>query len=243
MDMTITKTFGRREFTMDFDKYRKLVTWFFENDNREENYQNTMDFDKYRKLVTWFLKNDNREENYQNRVLIPFLEGLCKDLDIVDTSMLTKEWDGRGINRKAFAGVYTPDLLVASGWKLKKTETDTVKYKAIVEVKTPTATDRKHAESEIKEYLEKVAFVILTDCVTWKFYMKENDSIYSISYSLGEKYKVHKKLKLKSSKYEFPAQVCERYQTEIKWSDSDWENIEQAIKNFSIKKDNNRITL
>lgn len=215
-----------------------------------------MDFDKYRKLVTWFFENDNREENYQNRVLIPFLEGLCKDLDIVDTSMLTKEWDGRGINRKAFAGVYTPDLLVASEWKLKKTETDTVEYKAIVEVKTPTATDREHAKSEIKEYLEKVAFVILTDCVTWEFYMKENDSIYSISYSLEKKHKVthlsrdkrfHKKLKLKSSKYEFPAKVCERYQTKIKqtkikWSDSDWENIKKAIKNFSIKKDN-RITL
>ena len=210
-----------------------------------------MDFDKYSKLVTWFFENDNREENYQNRVLIPFLEGQCKDFDIVDISMLTKEWDERGINRKAFAGVYTPDLLVASGWKLKKTETDTVEYKALVEVKTPTATDREHAESEIKEYLEKVAFVILTDCVTWEFYMKENDSIYSISYSLEKIHKVthfsrnrrfRKKLKLKSLIYEFPAQVCERYQTTITWSDSDWENIKQAIKNFSIKKDN-RITL
>jgi hypothetical protein len=191
--------------------------------------QAAIEFDKYSKLVTWFFENDNREENYQNRVLIPFLEELCKDFDIVDTSMLTKEWDKRGINRKAFAGVYTPDLLVASEWKLKKTETDTVEYKALVEVKTPTAKDREHAESEIKEYLEKVAFVILTDCVTWEFYMKENDSIYSISYSLEEK------------PYEFPAQVCERNKTTIMWSDSDWEDIKQAIKNFSIKKDN-RIT-
>ncbi len=210
-----------------------------------------MDFDKYSNLVTWFFENDNREENYQNRVLIPFLEGLCKDFDIVDTSMLTKEWDERGINRKAFAGLYTPDLLVASEWKLKKTETDIVEYKASVEVKAPTATDRKHAESEIKEYLEKVSFVILTDCVTWEFYMKENDSIYSISYSLEQKHKVthlsrnkkfHKKLKLKSSIYEFPAQVCERYPTKIMWSDSDWETIKQVIKNFRIEK-GNRITL
>ena len=203
-----------------------------------------MDFDEYSKLVTWFFKNDDREENYQNRVLIPFLEGQCKDFDIVDTSMLTKEWDERDINRKAFAGVYTTDLLIASGWKLKKTETDTVEYKALVEVKTPTAKDRKHAELEIKEYLEKVAFVILTDCVTWEFYMKEIDN--SISYSLEKKHEVtnfsrdrrfRKKMKLKSLTYEFPAQVCKRYKTPktpIMWSDSDWENIKQAIKNFSI---------
>lgn len=88
----------------------------------------TMDFEKYTNLVTWFLENDNREENYQNRVLIPFLETLCADADVVDTSMLTKEWDKRGIERNKFAGLHTPDLLIASNWKLyKKRERSIIK--------------------------------------------------------------------------------------------------------------------
>ena len=55
---------------------------------------------------------------------------------------------------------------------------------------------------------------------------EENDSIYSISYSLEEK------------PYEFPAQVCERNKTTIMWSDSDWGGYKTSYKNFSIKKDN-----
>ena len=96
-----------------------------------------MNFEKYINLVTWFFENDNREENYQNRVLIPFLETLCTGFDVVDTSMLTKEWDERGIERHKFAGLYTPDLLIASNWKLHKTEK--VDYKSLIEIKTPTA--------------------------------------------------------------------------------------------------------
>ena len=38
-----------------------------------------MDFEKYTNLVNYFFENDNREENYQNRVLIPFFEALCID--------------------------------------------------------------------------------------------------------------------------------------------------------------------
>lgn len=48
-----------------------------------------MDFKKYINIVSWFLENDNREENYHNRVLIPLLETLCIDTDVEDTSMLT----------------------------------------------------------------------------------------------------------------------------------------------------------
>lgn len=204
-----------------------------------------MDFDQYAKLVTGYFENDNREVNYQNRILIPFFEELCEDLDVVDTSMLTKEWNRRGIGRETFAGVYTPDLLITSKWKLKKTEKDTVEYKALVEVKTPTAANRKHAESEIKEYLEKVNFVILTDCVTWEFFMKENGVIYYSFYSLEKKHSVLRlerdrrfrtKAKLKISKHEFPARVCERHPAEIKWNGAEWETIKQAIKDFKIKK-------
>jgi len=120
-------------------------------------------------------------------VLIPFLETLCTGFDVVDTSMLTKEWDERGIERHKFAGLYTPDLLIASNWKLHKTEK--VDYKSLIEIKTPTAQDRKHAESEVKEYLDKVSFVVLTDCVTWEFYMKENEQIYYSCYSLEQEHK------------------------------------------------------
>lgn len=141
--------------------------------------------------------------------------------------------------------------MIALNWKLKKTKKGTVEYKALVEVKTPTAADRKHAESEIKEYLEKVPFVILTDCVTWEFYMKENDSIYSSFYSLEKERKVthlsrnkrfRKELKLQSRVYEFPSRVCERYQTAIVWNDTDWEAIKQTVQDLVIKKEN-RVTL
>ena len=74
----------------------------------------TMDFSTYSRLVTWFFENDNREENYQNRILIPLFEKLCKGNNVVDTSLLTKEWNKRKIDREAFAGTFTPDLLIAS---------------------------------------------------------------------------------------------------------------------------------
>lgn len=206
-----------------------------------------MDFEKYKNLVNWFFENDNREVNYQNRVLIPFLETLCTDYDVVDTSMLTKEWEERGIERNQFAGLYTPDLLIASNWKLFKTG-EKVDYKALIEIKTPTAQDRDHAELEVKEYLDKVSFVVLTDCVTWEFYMKEDERIYYSCYSLEQEHRIthlgknkryRKKLKLKSSVYSYPTQVCKREgATSIVWSDEYWEEIKEIIINSSICKVN-----
>lgn len=205
-----------------------------------------MDFEKYINLVNWFLENDNREENYQNRVLIPFLEALCIGSNVVDTSMLTKEWNERGIERNKFAGLYTPDLLIASNWKLFKNG-EIVDYKALVEIKTPTAQDRDHAESEVKEYLDKVSFVVLTDCVTWEFYMKENEQIYYSCYSLEQEHKIthigrnkryRKKLKMKSTVYNYPAQVCKRKgRTLIVWSDEYWEEIKRIITSGRIGKE------
>ena len=66
--------------------------------------------------MTWFFENDNREENYQNRVLIPFLETLCTGFDVVDTSMLTKEWDERGIENCASHSRYFSDELDAQNF-------------------------------------------------------------------------------------------------------------------------------
>ena len=206
-----------------------------------------VDFEKYTNLVNYFFENDNREENYQNRVLIPFFEALCIDSDVVDTSMLTKEWNKRGIERNKFAGSYTPDLLIASNWKLIKTG-ERVDYKALIEIKTPTAQDRDHAESEVKEYLEKVSFVVLTDCVTWEFYMKEDGRIYYSYYSLEKEHKIthiernkryRKKLMLKSTVYNYPTQVCKREgATSIEWSDKYWEEIKRIINSNSICKEN-----
>ena len=179
-----------------------------------------MDFSEYTQLVTWFFENDNREKNYQNRILIPFFEELCGKFDIVDTSMLTKEWGRRNIGREKFAGIYTPDLLIASKWKLIKLEKDTTEYKALVEIKTPTALDRKHAELEIKEYLEKVKFVILTNCITWEFYMKKDNAVYTSCYSLEEQHN----------------RVCGRYRAKIIWDDTKWAIIKQTIENLGMEK-------
>lgn len=160
--------------------------------------------------------------------------------------MLTKEWNERGIERNKFAGLYTPDLLIASNWKLFKNG-EIVNYKALVEIKTPTAQDRDHAESEVKEYLDKVSFVVLTDCVTWEFYMKENEQIYYSCYSLEQEHKIihigrnkryRKKLKLKSTVYNYPAQVCKREgTTSIVWSDEYWEEIKRIITSGRIGKE------
>lgn len=144
---------------------------------------NIINFEKYIELVNWFYENDNRECNYQNRVLIPFLEEFYSTHQIVDTSSLTRQWNNRKIEREQFAGNYTPDLLISSNWRLLRPK-PYVEYKAIVEIKTPTAKDRIHAEQEIAEYLNKVPFVILTNCITWEFYSKENNSISKKIYSL-----------------------------------------------------------
>ena len=202
----------------------------------------TMDFSTYSRLVTWFFENDNREENYQNRILIPLFEKLCKGNNVVDTSLLTKEWNKRKIDREAFAGTFTPDLLIASNWKLIK-DKDTVGYKALVEVKTPTANDRPHAVLEIKEYLEKVTFVILTDCVTWEFYMKKDNKIYRKIYFLDRLDKnipiadcVTWEFYMKNDKNK-PI-VCKRHQKrteKIEWDDTYWDDIKLAIQNLKIE--------
>lgn len=207
-----------------------------------------VNFEKYVNLVNWFFVNDNREENYQNRVLIPFFEKICPDFNVVDTSMLTKNWDGRcsiDIERDKFAGFYTPDLLIASNWKLYKKEN--VNYYILIEIKTPMAQDRKHAELEVKEYLDKVPFVVLTDCVTWEFYMKEGEQVYYSWYSLEQEHKtIHierdkrykKNQRLKSIVYNYPVQVCKRKgPASLRWSDVNWEKIKSIITCRNIDKE------
>lgn len=131
-----------------------------------------MNFKTYKKLVEKYYKNDCRELNFQNRVLIPFLESLLPEkYDIVDTSTLYKNWTK--INRGAFAEQYTPDVLVTQHWSLfEEKESPQI----IIEVKRPTANDRTHATNEMKEYLKKANYVILTDCITWEIYQKDMEA-------------------------------------------------------------------
>ena len=139
-----------------------------------------MEYRKYQKLVEKYYQKDSRELNFQNRVIIPFLESfLPEKYEVVDSSTLYKNWENykdekrNGICRKSFAKYYTPDLLVINDWKLFAKEKNNPSI--IIEVKRPTASDRKHAENEIEEYLEIADHVILTDSITWEFYKKQDN--------------------------------------------------------------------
>lgn len=141
-----------------------------------------MEYSKYKDLVDKYYQKDCRELNFQNRVIIPFLESfLPLKYEVVDTSTIYKNWKnykdekGNGICRDKFAEDYTPDLLIIENWSLFAKNKE--KPFIIIELKRPTATDRKHAEKEIKEYLSKSDHVILSDGITWEFYERQDNEI------------------------------------------------------------------
>lgn len=128
----------------------------------------------------------------------------------MDSSTIYKNWNkykdenGDGICRNSFADEYTPDLLIIKDWKLFAKEKSAPSI--IIEVKRPTASDRKHAENEIKEYLGKANHVILTDSITWEFYNKEDNIAVEFYLANNEK------------------KVCKRglsANREIEWKDED----------------------
>lgn len=154
-----------------------------------------MEYSKYQNLVKKYYQMDSRELNFQNRVIIPFLESFLQGkYEVVDSSTIYKNWrnykdeNGDGICRDTFASEYTPDLLIVNGWKLFAKEKKNPSI--IIEVKRPTALDRKHAENEIGEYVGKADHVILTDSITWEFYEKLDSKEPSeiICLSTDEKY-------------------------------------------------------
>lgn len=141
-----------------------------------------MDFAEYKKLVDKYYEKDCREVNFQNRIIIPFLESFIpKEFDVVDSSTLYKNWrhykdeKGNGICRETFAGDCTPDILIMKGWSLFAIKRETPSI--IIEVKRPTASDRSHADKEVKNYVQdiKCKFVILTDGITWEIYEGGNE--------------------------------------------------------------------
>ncbi len=180
-----------------------------------------MDFDRYSKLVNHYYGNDNREINFQNRVIIPFFEELLGDeIDIVDTSTLYKNW--KTIDREKFAGEYTPDILIAKNWSLFKGEANT-EYLALIEVKTPNARDRAHADREVKEYKGKVDKVILTDCITWEFYCNKPYK----SISLGKTFD-GKSIAVSTG----------RKDCVVEWDDTSWKELCEKLCSIIIGKEN-----
>lgn len=209
---------------------------------------NANQYKQYKDLVSYYLENDNREVNYQNRIIIPLLEEILgSEYDVVDVSQLTKEWNNRNICRDKFAGIHTPDILIAKNWKLKfeKDSTRAVEYLCLIEVKKPTANDSNHAALEINEYLSKGMPVILTDCITWKiFYKKENAiSVDTISLEKEHEYQIRDNRYKMEEVYEpiikeYLTDVCTgRKPREIKWVEADemWNELRRRITESVMK--------
>lgn len=189
----------------------------------------TMEFKIYQNLVEKYYKHDCRELNFQNRILIPFLEQLIPEkYDVVDASTLYKNW--KNISRDSFAGrSYTPDILIAQNWDLFEKKQNPL---AIIEVKCPTANDRRHANEEVSEYKGKSQRVILTDCITWEIYEKDKKTSFFYLNKLDEQDKER-------------SLVCERSIPEnrkdrtIQWINdnipgNDWDNLNNAIKGWFL---------
>lgn len=188
-----------------------------------------MDFDKYKKLVTYYWKNDNRELNIQNRIIIPFLESILP-YDIVDTSTIYK--GKKDAIRNEFAGEnYSPDIVIVKNWLWNRGEDehlvkDKPIYKAIIEVKTLANKERKQSQKQVKKYLTKVPIVILTDALMWE--ISFDDSRKTIKISLEMEQTVPHKGKV----YEFPADVCSRnFQLDdLKFNADEWRNLKNTLK-------------
>lgn len=183
-----------------------------------------MNFEIYKQLVEKYYQKDCREINFQNRILIPFLEEIVRDkYDVVDSSTLYKNW--KKINRKAFASHYTPDILVIKDWDLFKKKNKPI---LIIEVKSPTANDRKHAENEVKQYINYCKYAVLTDCLTWEIY--ENNGNIQKFYLDKEKNDVCEHISLSA-----------KNDIKFDWIDSsikenDWDGLCEKIKKIVEKK-------
>lgn len=180
----------------------------------------------YKELIDAFLYKDNRELNYQNRVIIPMLEKIFVNNDsinVVDVSTQYKNWDNRTWHdRSKYAGIYTPDVLIAKNWCIHNRENNKIDYCMLIEVKKPNANDRQHALCEVNDYLNHVPNVILTDLVTWEFYTKDGEEIDIESFSLEEK--------------QHCAKVCERGENNkiVHWRDLEVKNSEFLVEELGF---------
>lgn len=193
-----------------------------------------MEKDLYKKLVTKYLEKDNREINYQNRIIIPFIEDILiknkyDNMDVIDISTMYKNWNRNGgIDRSRYASDYTPDILIAENWDIHNKDNEDIRYYILIEVKVPTANRRSRTSKQVEEYLKIRDNVILTDCITWEFFSKDETSnnVKHDIFSLEE-------MGRKSIKG-----VCERNDCKnVSWKidkefNITWDEIEENLKNF-----------
>ena len=146
-----------------------------------------MNFDKYKKLVTYYWQTDNRELNIQNRIIIPFLESIL-DCDIVDTSTIYS--NQKKTNRADFAAYHSPDIVIAENWfwniEDKQIVKDKPRYKAIIEVKTLANKEREQSQNQVREYLTKVPIVILTDALMLEISFADSGKTIKISLEMEQ---------------------------------------------------------
>ena len=190
-----------------------------------------MDFDKYKKLVTYYWQNDNRELNIQNRIIIPFLESILP-YDIVDTSTIYK--GKKETIRNDFAGEkYSPDIVIAKNWLWNKVEDEQIvknkpTYKAIIEVKTLANEEREQSQRQVAEYLTKVPIVILTDALMWEISFADSGKTIKISLEMEQT------VQHKGQVYKFAADVCTRKLplTDLTFDADKWRELKNTLKKY-----------
>jgi hypothetical protein len=141
----------------------------------------------YKKLVNKYRENDCREINFQNRVIVPFLEKLfinVVDISIVDVSMQYKNKNSKIHDTSCYSSqqdyAAPPDLLIAHNWNYANKNNKDIDYLTVIEIKSPvlnSINDEKryieHTRKEVKFHLEANFKVILTDCIRWNFFERE----------------------------------------------------------------------
>lgn len=150
----------------------------------------------YKELVDKYIKIDSREINFQNRIVIRFLEKLfinTKGISIVDVSMQyhkkykkSKIHDTSKYSSRQNAAA-PPDLLIARNWNFANKNNEKIDYLMVIEIKSPVSEERiynkkieeykAHTINEVSFHLEANRKVILTDCIRWQFFKRENKLI------------------------------------------------------------------
>lgn len=171
-------------------------------------YKDNITFEDYKQLVEKYDVQDNREINYQNEIVKPMLQIIFQDWNIVDVSIKVggrppKE-EAKKHDYSKYCGTYkaknskgeiidkyaTPDLLIAENWNWYNRDNESIKYHAIVEVKSPFSDDHlcnreynKYSAdliTALTRHLQANDIVIATDTYKWGIYTLENEKVVSI---------------------------------------------------------------
>ena len=94
------------------------------------NFKNNLTYFTYfKKTLDKFTEIDPREINFQNRIIIPLLEDILSDresISVVDVSNQYKSSTNH--TRDSYAGIHTPDLLIAENWNYKNNNNSSINY-------------------------------------------------------------------------------------------------------------------